>query len=215
MIIAPTRGLPGALPNQHLVLFNNTNNGKQTNHVVAVELDTIYNSEFNDINDNHVGIDINGLESERSASAGYYSQLNGKLTNLTLISGHPMQVWIEYDGMEKQMNVTIAPIDVDKPSRPLLTLSRDLSPILNSSMYIGFSSSTSNSYFASQYILIHKISVVCWFYHKFIKLAYRLQHSYFNSYLHLKLMKLTFFFKEVLGSYRQAEKKRKNEQLVV
>ncbi|KAH8506101.1 hypothetical protein H0E87_013078, partial [Populus deltoides] len=152
-VIAPTRGLPGALPNQHLGLFNNTNNGKQTNHVVAVELDTIYNSEFNDINDNHVGIDINGLESERSASAGYYSQLNGKLTNLTLISGHPMQVWIEYDGMEKQMNVTIAPIDVDKPSRPLLTLSRDLSPILNSSMYIGFSSSTSNSYFASQYVL--------------------------------------------------------------
>ncbi|KAG6771578.1 hypothetical protein POTOM_022950 [Populus tomentosa] len=119
---------------------------------VAVELDTIYNIEFDDIKDDHVGIDINGLKSERSASPGYYSQLNGKLTNLTLISGHPMQVWMEYDGMEKQMNVTIAPIDVDKPSRPLLTLSRDLSPILNSSMYIGFSSST-GSFSASQYVL--------------------------------------------------------------
>ncbi|XP_034920550.1 L-type lectin-domain containing receptor kinase IV.1-like [Populus alba] len=63
-----------------------------------------------------------------------------------------MQVWVEYDGMEKQMNVTIAPIDVDKPRRPLLTLSRDLSPILNSSMYIGFSSST-GSVFSSQYVL--------------------------------------------------------------
>jgi len=136
-VIAPTRGLPGALPSQYLGLFNETNNGNQTNHAVAVELDTIYNSDFNDINDNHVGIDINGLVSERSASAGYYSQLNGKLTNLTLISGHPMHVWMEYDGMEKQINVTIAPIEVDKPSRPLLTLSRDLSPILNSSMYIG------------------------------------------------------------------------------
>jgi serine/threonine protein kinase len=60
---------------------------------------------------------------------------------------------MEYDGMEKQLNVTIAPIDVDKPSRPLVTLSRDLSPILNSSMYIGFSSSTGNSVFASQYVL--------------------------------------------------------------
>ncbi|XP_052310088.1 L-type lectin-domain containing receptor kinase IV.1 isoform X9 [Populus trichocarpa] len=152
-VIAPTRGLPGALPNQHLGLFNKTNNGNQTNHVVAVELDTINSSEFNDIDDNHVGIDINGLVSERSASAGYYSQLNGQFTNLTLISGHPMQVWMEYDGMEKQLNVTIAPIDVDKPSRPLVTLSRDLSPILNSSMYIGFSSSTGNSVFASQYVL--------------------------------------------------------------
>eukprot|EP00258_Populus_trichocarpa_P032430 XP_024448449.1 L-type lectin-domain containing receptor kinase IV.1 [Populus trichocarpa] len=150
--IAPTRGLPGALPSQYLGLFNKTNNGNQTNHVVAVELDTIYSTGFNDIDDNHVGIDINGLVSERSASAGYYSQLNGKLTNLTLISGHPMQVWIEYDGVEKQMNVTIAPIDVDKPSRPLFTLSRDLSPILKSSMYIGFSSST-GSVFASQYVL--------------------------------------------------------------
>ncbi|KAH8506105.1 hypothetical protein H0E87_013082 [Populus deltoides] len=70
-VIAPTRGLPGALPSQYLGLFNETNNGNQTNHVVAVELDTIYSSEFNDINDNHVGIDINGLESGRSASAGY------------------------------------------------------------------------------------------------------------------------------------------------
>ncbi|XP_061963286.1 L-type lectin-domain containing receptor kinase IV.1-like [Populus nigra] len=151
-VIAPTRGLPGALPSQYLGLFNKANNGNQTNHVVAVELDTIYSSEFNDINDNHVGIDINGLESVQSASAGYYSQHNDKVTNLTLISGHPMQVWMEYDGKEKQLDVTIAPIDVVKPSRPLLTLSRDLSPILNSSMYIGFSSST-GSVFTSHYVL--------------------------------------------------------------
>ncbi|KAJ6742186.1 L-TYPE LECTIN-DOMAIN CONTAINING RECEPTOR KINASE IV.1-LIKE [Salix viminalis] len=151
-VIAPTRGLPGYLSIQYLGLFNESNNGNQTNHVVAVELDTVYNSEFNDLDNNHVGIDINGLESVRYASAGYYSQLNGKLTNLTLISGQPMQVWIEYGGMEKQINVTIAPIGVDKPSRPLLSLSRDLSPYLNSSMYIGFSSSTGSIY-SSHYVL--------------------------------------------------------------
>ncbi|KAJ6699563.1 hypothetical protein OIU79_012762 [Salix purpurea] len=151
-VIAPTRGLPGSLPSQHLGLFNESNNGNQTNHVVAVELDTRRNIEFNDLDGNHVGIDINGLESVRYASAGYYSQLNGKLTNLTLISGQRMQVWIEYGGMEKQLNVTIAPIDVDKPSRPLLSLSRDLSPYLNSSMYIGFSSSTGSIY-SSHYVL--------------------------------------------------------------
>jgi hypothetical protein len=54
-----------------------------------VELDTIY-SEFKDINDKHVGIDINGLRSVKSASAGYFSNPDGKFTNLTLISDHPM-----------------------------------------------------------------------------------------------------------------------------
>ncbi|KAF2303199.1 hypothetical protein GH714_014516 [Hevea brasiliensis] len=52
-----------------LGLFNETNNGNDTNHVVAVELDTVYSydSKFGDINDNHVGIDINGLRSYESA----------------------------------------------------------------------------------------------------------------------------------------------------
>jgi hypothetical protein len=56
-----------------------------------VELYTIY-SEFKDINDRHVGIDINGLRSVKSASAGYFSNPDGKFTNLTLISDHPMQL---------------------------------------------------------------------------------------------------------------------------
>ncbi|KAL8537267.1 hypothetical protein ACS0TY_012437 [Phlomoides rotata] len=56
-VIAPTRGLPGSLPS-YLGLFNNSNNGNRTNHVLAVELDTPRNFPFDDINDNHVGIDI-------------------------------------------------------------------------------------------------------------------------------------------------------------
>ncbi|CAL8165344.1 unnamed protein product [Prunus armeniaca] len=57
-IVVPTRGLPGALPSQYLGLFSETNNGNANNHVFAVELDTIQSKEFNDINDDHVGIDI-------------------------------------------------------------------------------------------------------------------------------------------------------------
>ncbi|PPD78363.1 hypothetical protein GOBAR_DD24712 [Gossypium barbadense] len=71
-VIAPTKGLPTSLPSQYLGLFNELNNGNDTNHVVAVELDTIRSTEFDDINDNHVGIDINGLTSAKSISAGYY-----------------------------------------------------------------------------------------------------------------------------------------------
>ncbi|PRQ42683.1 putative protein kinase RLK-Pelle-L-LEC family [Rosa chinensis] len=139
-VIAPTRGLPEALPIQYLGLFNVSNNGNFNNHVFAVELDTIQNPEFSDINENHVGIDINGLHSVKAAPAGYF---DGQLKNLTLISGKEMRVWVEYDGTKKQIEVTMAPIAVaTKSPTPLLSLKYDLSPILNKTMYVGFSSST-------------------------------------------------------------------------
>ncbi|CAN1142611.1 L-type lectin-domain containing receptor kinase IV.1 [Linum perenne] len=58
-VISPTRGIHGSFPSQYIGLFNTSNNGNFANHVFAVELDTIQNSEFDDMNDNHVGIDIN------------------------------------------------------------------------------------------------------------------------------------------------------------
>ncbi|CAN1142578.1 L-type lectin-domain containing receptor kinase IV.2 [Linum perenne] len=84
-VISPNRGLPDSLPSQYLGLFNKSNIGNFTNHVFAVELDTIYSSEFGDIDNNHVGIDINGLDSRTAAPAGYYDS-EGKLVNFTLIS---------------------------------------------------------------------------------------------------------------------------------
>ncbi|XP_052174546.1 L-type lectin-domain containing receptor kinase IV.1-like isoform X2 [Diospyros lotus] len=151
-VVAPQRGLPAGFPSQYLGLFNEVNDGKETNRVVAVELDTIYNSELKDLNDNHVGIDINGLESVEAKPAGYYVEKTHQFQNLSLISGKAMQVWLEYGGSEKKMDVTIAPIGVEKPSKPLLSLSRDLSPIINQTMYVGFSSST-GSLVTSHYIL--------------------------------------------------------------
>ncbi|KAJ8747123.1 hypothetical protein K2173_012875 [Erythroxylum novogranatense] len=78
-VIAPTRSLPGSLPGQYLGLFNETNNGKDTNHVFAVELDTNVGRMFNDINDNHVGFDINDLISVKSTPTGYYGDHGGAL----------------------------------------------------------------------------------------------------------------------------------------
>ncbi|XVF55230.1 hypothetical protein PTKIN_Ptkin06aG0020100 [Pterospermum kingtungense] len=150
-VIAPTRRLPEALPSQYLGLFSKSNTGNATNYV-AVELDTIKNVEFLDIDSNHVGIDINGLVSNISAPAGYYEDGTHQFKNLTLISGQRMQVWVEYHGLEKRMNITLAPFNVPKPKRPLLSLSRDLSSILNNGMYVGFSSST-GSVPTSHYVL--------------------------------------------------------------
>ncbi|KAI9112287.1 hypothetical protein K1719_016810 [Acacia pycnantha] len=72
--------------------------------------------------------------------------------NLTLISGLPMQVWVDYDGGKKQISVKLAPINVNKPETPLLTLYQDLSQILDNPSYVGFSSST-GSVLTSHYVL--------------------------------------------------------------
>ncbi|RZC73409.1 hypothetical protein C5167_048888 [Papaver somniferum] len=142
-VIAPTRELPGALGNQFLGLFNVENEGKSANQVFPVDLDTSKDVEY-DKDNNHVGININGLKSAEAKYARYYTVENGGYKNLLLKSGRIMQVWVAYDGSQKQLNVTIAPIQVAKPDVPLLSFSRDLSTILlgNRSMYVGFSSST-------------------------------------------------------------------------
>ncbi|KEH22945.1 L-type lectin-domain receptor kinase IV.2-like protein [Medicago truncatula] len=143
-VISPTKGLPNSLPSQYLGLFNQSNIGNGGNHVFGVELDTLLSSEFDDINDNHVGIDINDLKSANSTPAGYYDEYN-RFRDLSLSSGYPMQVWIEYDRVKKKIDVTLAPFSVGfshKPTQPTLSLTKDLSPILNNRMYVGFSSST-------------------------------------------------------------------------
>ncbi|XP_059647093.1 L-type lectin-domain containing receptor kinase IV.1-like [Cornus florida] len=143
-VIAPTRVLPGGLASTYLGVFSKTNDGNSSNHIVAVELDVIENKKFNDTNNNHVGIDINGLNSKVAMPAGYYDPNNCPclLQKLSLTSGQPMQVWVDYDGVDKFMNVTLAPVHVQKPNTPLLSFHYDLSTVINETMYIGFSSST-------------------------------------------------------------------------
>ncbi|XP_031275913.1 L-type lectin-domain containing receptor kinase IV.1-like [Pistacia vera] len=150
-VIAPTRGLPLALPNQYLGLFNERNDGNFGNHVFAVEIDTQLNEEFLETNDNHIGIDINGLKSVKSAPAGYYENQTGDFKKLTL-TRQKIQVWVEYNGEEKQIKVTLAPFNSGKPISPLISLSRDLSTIFNENMFVGFSSAN-GKLLTSHYVL--------------------------------------------------------------
>ncbi|CAH2060211.1 unnamed protein product [Thlaspi arvense] len=122
-------------------LFKISNNGDDTNHVVAFELDTILSTEFNETDNNHVGIDINSLMSEKSSQAGWWDE-KGQFKNLTLINRKPMQVWIDYDGRTHKIDVTMAPFNKDKPKKPLVSIVRDLSSVLLQDMFVGFSSAT-------------------------------------------------------------------------
>ncbi|CAH8333291.1 unnamed protein product [Eruca vesicaria subsp. sativa] len=92
-VISPTKGIPGASADQYLGIFNDRNNGDSSNHIIAVELDIHKDDEFGDIDDNHVGININGMRSIVSAPAGYYDQ-NGSTGSLGAI--HYMLVWYAY-----------------------------------------------------------------------------------------------------------------------
>ncbi|RLN34301.1 hypothetical protein C2845_PM03G25190 [Panicum miliaceum] len=141
-VVAPNKNFSYALPNQYLGLTNIVKNNSTKNHFFAIELDTVQNVEFKDIDSNHVGIDINGLNSIQSNTAGYYDDISGSFHNLSLNSGNPMQVWVDYSGEDKQINVTIASLQMEKPARSLISTTYDLSPVIQESTYIGFSSST-------------------------------------------------------------------------
>ncbi|XP_047334814.1 L-type lectin-domain containing receptor kinase IV.1-like [Impatiens glandulifera] len=153
-VIAPQPNLPGALPISYLGIFNTSSiNHNDTRHVIAIEFDTVLSPELNDMNDNHVGIDIDSPISVMSMPAGYYLDENDpNPRNLTLISDKSRRVWIEYDGVKKQMNVTIASLEMKKPSKPLLSLYKDLSPYLNQIMYVGFAAAT-GTIFNRHYLL--------------------------------------------------------------
>ncbi|KAI7997691.1 L-type lectin-domain containing receptor kinase V.9 [Camellia lanceoleosa] len=153
-VISPSKELRGARPAGYLGLFDDINTGSSSNHIVAVEIDTFKGVEFDDRDDNHIGIDINGLKSIISASAGYFpAAKNGTFKDLKLKNGDPMQVWVEYNGVEKQINVTLSPINVTKLDLPLISLRRDLPQVILDTMYVGFSTSTGRLTASDYYIL--------------------------------------------------------------
>ncbi|VAI13915.1 L-type lectin-domain containing receptor kinase S.4-like [Triticum dicoccoides] len=132
-VAAPDPRLPGALPSQYLGLVSADDDGNATNHVFAVEFDTVQDFEFADINDNHVGVDLNSLTSNASASAA----------PINLKSGDTVLAWVDYDGDRRLLNVSIATLAApEKPAAPLISFHVDLSIVFREQMYVGFSAST-------------------------------------------------------------------------
>lgn len=139
-VLAPTQQLAGAQPSQYLGLLNSSDNSNATNHVFAIEFDTVQDFEFNDINDNHVGVDVNSLVSSKSAAASYFDSGDQPIP-LNLKSGTTIQAWVDYDGEAKLLKVTLSPFST-KPTTPLFSFPIDLATILDDKMYVGFSAST-------------------------------------------------------------------------
>lgn len=144
-VLSASTSLPNALAGQYLGLFPRTINNAPA-PLLAVEFDTGRNPEFNDPDSNHVGIDLNSIQSIRTATAGYYSSsnstANASLVPFNMRNGQNVHAWIEFNGPRNEINVTIAPVGLPRPVTPLLTF-RDpvIANYVSSEMYVGFSAS--------------------------------------------------------------------------
>lgn len=112
--------------------------------LLAIEFDTGRNTESNDPDGNHVGIDLNYIVSITTQTAGYYV---GNSTNSTFIpvnmrNGQNIHAWIEFNGPENEINVTIAPAGMARPATPLLSYRNPvIANYCGPEMFIGFSAS--------------------------------------------------------------------------
>ncbi|XP_038720342.1 probable L-type lectin-domain containing receptor kinase VI.1 isoform X2 [Tripterygium wilfordii] len=150
--LSPSPGFPGAEAGHYLGIFNPTNNGSASNHVFAVEFDTVNGiNENSDSKGNHVGINLNSMVSVASEPASYHTSESNK-EDVWLESGDPIRAWIEYDGINK-VNVSISRADMVKPTIPLISHEVNLTSIVKETMYVGFSASTAAEQASSHYIL--------------------------------------------------------------
>ncbi|XP_010543190.1 PREDICTED: lectin-domain containing receptor kinase VI.3-like [Tarenaya hassleriana] len=143
--LSPTSNRPGAESGQYLGLLSRSNNGDRSNHVFAVEFDTVQGfKDGNDSNGNHVGLNFNNLSSEVQAAVIYYDGPD-RQEDFQLQSGDPIRADIHYDGPTTTLNVTVYPWkpDFKKPSQPLISRQvPKLLEIVQEEMFVGFTAST-------------------------------------------------------------------------
>ncbi|KAL1197271.1 L-type lectin-domain containing receptor kinase I.3 [Cardamine amara subsp. amara] len=148
-VVSPSMDLSHADTGQFLGVFSN-GTSSSSSHLLAIELDAVYSIALDELKSPHVGIDVNSPISVESALPSYFSNTLRKNESINLLSGKPIQVWVDYDG--SLLNVSLAPMEVQKPNLPLMSRAMNLSEIFQEKMYVGFSASTGNLV-SNQYVL--------------------------------------------------------------
>lgn len=139
-VLSNTTSPPGALASQYFGLFTNAT-VPPVMPLLAVEFDTGRNPEFNDPDDNHIGIDLNNIISAMNVTAGYYNSI-GDFVPVRMRNGQNIRAWIDFSGTSFEINVTVAPIGVSRPSRPTLSFKDPIiANYVSAEMYVGFSAS--------------------------------------------------------------------------
>ncbi|CAM8925082.1 unnamed protein product [Rhodiola kirilowii] len=131
---------PNALASQYFGVFSNATI-RTVAPLLAVEFDVGRNTEFNEENGNHIGVDLNYIESVVTKEAGYYDS-SGSWITVNMRNGQNIQAWIDFEGAEMRINVTICPTGVARPSIPSLSYTNpEIVNYLYDTMYVGFSAS--------------------------------------------------------------------------
>ncbi|XP_042019064.1 probable L-type lectin-domain containing receptor kinase VI.1 [Salvia splendens] len=140
--LSASRGFPGGGTGHLMGVFKDLNTStSSSNRIIMIEFDTVKGiDEDIDSDGNHVGINLNGMD-----STSY------KATEIHLQKGSPIRAWIDYDATSKQINVTIVRVNEPKPEPLMFDI--DLSDVLSENMYAGFSAATGGDKWSSHYIL--------------------------------------------------------------
>ncbi|XP_016455271.2 lectin-like protein At3g16530 [Nicotiana tabacum] len=105
---------------------------------LAVEFDTFLDKKYDDVNGNHVGVDLSSFVSVKVS--------NLSSVKLRLNSGEKLQSWIDYEASSKRLEVRLSKLGDIRPLNPLVSCPIDLSRMWKEEeLYVGLSSSTGNS----------------------------------------------------------------------
>lgn len=135
VVSSTNKFLNDSLPGQYVGLPNVSNGDNISINILAVEVDAVTSL---------VGIYVNSLTLINSHTAGYYNTTSEDGFELwRRLDNGALQLWVEYDGNVQQLNVTLGDPGSSKPKYPLLSSHANLSYLLPSEVFIGFSASTS------------------------------------------------------------------------
>lgn len=100
---------------------------------VGVEFDNWFNGPYGDVNDNHVGIDLNG---------NIQSMVQNDNPGFALDSGKDLFAWVDYNGKTDTLEVRLNSTGV-RPGAAILSYIVDLTDILETpDAFVGFTSGT-------------------------------------------------------------------------
>ncbi|PON75191.1 Mitogen-activated protein kinase kinase kinase [Parasponia andersonii] len=133
-VIAPDNNVPEQSYGQWMGLTNATTDGKRENYMVAIEFDT-EKQDF-DPDDNHIGLNINSVRSNKTVSLNQFGFLLSP-ENVTRY-----RVWIQYNGKSKVIEVYLANRSDVRPNNPFLRETINLKDHVKRESYFGFSAST-------------------------------------------------------------------------